>query len=228
MERSRTLYLVRHGQIEPADDERRYIGHIDLPLAEDGRRQARRLQRDFAGAPLGGVFASDLVRARETAEIVAAGSGLPVQTRADLREVALGTWEGWTMRDIAARFPDQHRARGQDLAHFRTPGGESLAECNARVVRAVHEILSASRGALLVVGHAGVNRLLLCHMLGMPIENLFRIGQDHACVNVIECGRGGSFQVRLLNGREPGIHHHATRQERDHGRHLRSHRAHAP
>jgi probable phosphoglycerate mutase len=229
----RTVYLVRHGAIERPDDQRRYIGQIDLPLAAEGRQQARQLRRSLAGAPLGGVFASDLARARETAEIVAAAAGVPVELRADLREIAMGAWEGRAFREIAARFPDLYRARGEDLAGFRAPGGgESFAEVSARVVRALDEILARTRGALLVVGHAGGNRLLLCHMLGMPVENLFRIGQDHGCLNVIECGRSG-FQVHLVNGPPVvGTHRRASsstqEQEPHHARRVRSHRPYAP
>jgi probable phosphoglycerate mutase len=59
--------------------------------------------------------------------------------------------------------------------------------------------MSAAKGNILIVGHAGINRLLLCHMLGMPIENLFRFSQDYACINIIVYERG-QYCVKLLNG----------------------------
>jgi probable phosphoglycerate mutase len=67
------------------------------------------------------------------------------------------------------------------------------------VVAALKEILASTSGNLVITGHAGVNRLLLCHMLGMPLTNIFRIAQDYGCLNVIQCGSTG-YQVKLMNG----------------------------
>ncbi len=196
----RTIYLVRHGRIEQEDDQRRYVGQLDLPLSAEGRRQAVQLRRAFDERELGAIACSDLKRTRETAELIAEGLPAPLVVHPGLREVAMGEWEGATFRDIMARFPEAYRARGQDLAGFKVPGGESFAECSARVVRAFEELLASTRGTLLLVGHAGPNRLILGHLLGLPVANLFRISQDHACLNVIEW-RGGGAQLRLLNGR---------------------------
>jgi alpha-ribazole phosphatase len=196
----RLIYLARHGQIQLEDDQRRYIGQIDLPLSAEGRRQALQLKRGLAHAELGAIACSDLTRTRQTAELIAEGSGVPVRLCPELREVAMGEWEGATFRDIATRFPEAYRARGQDLAGFRVPGGESFVQCGERVVRAFEALLGSTRGPLLIVGHAGPNRLLLCHVLGLPVASLFRISQDYGCLNVIQCGTSG-YQVKLVNGR---------------------------
>jgi len=196
---NRVIYLVRHGKIQLEDDQRRYIGQIDLPLAQVGRQQARAMRQRFGGAELGAVVCSDLGRARETAEIIAEGSGLAVAARPDLREVSMGEWEGLTFREVAHRFPEAYQARGKDIAQFRVAGGESFADCGRRAVAAFEDLFRSTTGNLLVVGHAGVNRLLLCHVLGMPVEHLFRLGQDYACLNIIQGGSSG-FQVRLVNG----------------------------
>jgi len=197
---NRTLYVVRHGKIQQEDDQRRYIGQIDLPLAAAGRQQARGLRSRFERAELGAVFCSDLSRSRETAEIIAGGAGVPIVAREDLRELSMGEWEGCTFREVAQRSPEAYRARGEDIVRFRVPGGESFADCERRVVSALEELLGTSAGNVLIVGHAGVNRLILCHILGMPASNLFRLGQDYACLNIVQCGSSG-FQVRLINGR---------------------------
>jgi alpha-ribazole phosphatase len=200
----RIVHLVRHGEIRREDELPRYIGQLDVPLSEEGHRQARELARTLAGARLGGVFCSDLSRSLGTAEEVGQATGAPVVPRADLREVSLGEWEGRTFREISERHPAEYRARGRDLGAFRPPGGESFLDCSQRVVRAFHEVLSCTSGDLLVVGHAGVNRLLLCHLLGMLPANLFRLGQEYSCVNVIRC-EGTGFQVRVANGLLPDL-----------------------
>lgn len=195
---TRIIFVVRHGETLRDDDERRYLGQLDVPLSERGRRQATDLGQHLPPA-LGAIFASDLSRAVETAELASGNGGPQVIARPDLREIAMGEWEGRTFREIAARYPREFAARGRDLARFRPPGGESFVDCGARVVAAFHEIMASSRGDVLIVGHAGVNRLLLCHLLGMLPANLFRLGQEHACVNVIR-REGLDHRVALVNG----------------------------
>ncbi len=197
---SRVIFLVRHGKLQQQDEQRRYIGQIDLPLSQEGRSQARNLHRRFEHAHLDAIYCSDLRRSRETAELIAGAAGPKVIVRQDLREIAMGEWEGLSLRAVARDFPEEFRARGADLATFRTPGGESFADCNRRVIPAFEEIAAATGGNLLIVGHAGVNRLVLCHLLGMPVSNLFRLGQDYGCLNIIQSGNTG-YQVKLVNGR---------------------------
>jgi probable phosphoglycerate mutase len=194
------VYLLRHGKIRREDDQRRYIGQLDLPLSGEGERQARELKKLLDPAALGAVYCSDLIRSRRTAEIIAGGKQVPVTALAALREISLGGWEGFTFADIARRFPDEFRARGADIGYYRIPGGESFADCSLRAVAAFREILAASAGDIAIVGHAGVNRVLLAHILGMPIANVFRIAQDYGCLNVIQCG-GGGCQLKLANYR---------------------------
>jgi alpha-ribazole phosphatase len=197
---NRVLYLVRHGKVVQPDDQRRYLGQHEVPLSPEGEQQARHLARRFAHVRLGALVSSDLGRAVRTAELIAQSAHVPVVARSDLREIAMGAWEGRTFREVAQAEPEAFRARGEDLANYQVPGGESFAQCGRRAVAALEDLLANTTGTLLIVGHAGVNRLLLCHLLGMPVANLFRLGQDYACLNVIQCGSAG-FQVKLVNGR---------------------------
>ena len=90
------------------------------------------------------------------------------------------------------------RARGEDLERWKPPGGESFGDCRDRVLPALHEVMAASEGDVLLVGHAGVNRVILCDVFGMPVGNLFRIGQEYGCFNMIAYRKGERF-VRLFN-----------------------------
>jgi probable phosphoglycerate mutase len=197
---TRKIYLARHGRIRLEDDQRRYIGQLDLPLSGEGVRQAEVLAKRLGQTGITAVYCSDLARSRQTAEIIAAHGGKTVTPRSDLREISLGEWEGCTFVDIIRRFPDEFRARGADIAYYRVPRGESFADCSLRVVAAFHDILGKSTGDIAIAGHAGVNRLLLCHVLGLPLGNLFRIGQDYGCINIIQCSEAG-FQLQLANFR---------------------------
>ena len=193
---STTLYLVRHGDVlRPAGKS--YIGQIEAPLSAQGIKQARALHKWLQPVRFSSVVSSDLARARRTAEIIA-GPRASIESLAALREIDLGAWEGLTFRQIEQRFPEAYAARGRDLENWRPPGGESFATCRARVLHALAEILKLAPANLLIVAHAGVNRLILCGILGIPAANLHSMGQDYGCVNVIEYS-GARARLQLLN-----------------------------
>ena len=124
-----TILLARHGQTD-WNRERRWQGLADPPLNEVGREQARALARSLDGVAIDAVYASDLRRATETAEIVAARLELPVQTDPGLREIDVGEWSGLTTAEIEGRFPEafaHHNAGGDGWEH-----GETHAEMSER------------------------------------------------------------------------------------------------
>ncbi|WP_373501011.1 histidine phosphatase family protein [Desulfococcus sp.] len=192
------IYLLRHGEIDTGPD-RRFIGWTDLPLNETGRRQAREWRDAFKGVPWKGLFCSDLARSRETAGIIA-GASAPFHILEALREISLGSWEGAGMADIRARFPEEWAARGEALDTFRPPGGESFADLEGRVMPAFMKLSEFPVGPLLVVGHAGVNRVILCNLLGIPLTHLFRLEQDYGGLTLIDPSVR-PFRVKTLNCR---------------------------
>jgi probable phosphoglycerate mutase len=198
MVNNKIIYLVRHGRIQNAGEQRRYIGQMDIPLDADGVRQAENLRDRLARAGIGRIYCCDLQRSLATAQILAVHSGCAVSVRAGLREINLGEWEGLSFSEVIRRFPGQFEARGRDIAYYQTPGGESFADCSQRVLNVFQEIVADLSDPVIIVGHAGVNRLILCHLLGMPIANLFRIAQDYACINVIQY-TGSTAQIKLMN-----------------------------
>jgi alpha-ribazole phosphatase len=192
------VFLLRHGALA-GDSRECFIGQIDLPLAPEGIRQAEAQAEALRGRDIEAVHSSDLLRCRQTAEIVAERLGVAHRLAPGLREISLGAWEGLPRREVAARWPREYEARGRDIAGFRVPGGESFVDCRRRVLAAWKRLLAEASGNIAVVGHAGVNRLLICHVLGLPTARLFQLGQDYGCINVIE-QEGGRSCVRLLNG----------------------------
>ena len=195
---SRLIYLLRHGRIQNPGEPRRYIGQLDAPLDAEGIRQAERLRERLLPTGIQKVYCSDLERSRETARILAGENAGGVFVCPELREIHLGEWEGLSFAEVVRRFPEKFEARGRDIAYYRIAGGESFADCAKRVLPAYQKIIAESADSAAIVGHAGVNRLILCHLLGMPIANLFRIVQDFASVNVIQYN-GINPQIRLVN-----------------------------
>ena len=149
-----TILLARHGETDWNRD-RRVQGHSDIPLNDTGREQAQDLAKQLSGEHLDAVFASDLARARETAEIATAGTDLDVHELVDLRERHFGTWEGLTDDDIRARFPESRTGPWGD--------SETVDEMSARVVAALRAI---------AVEHVGVTVLVTTH--GGPIRAVLR------------------------------------------------------
>jgi broad specificity phosphatase PhoE len=148
-----TLLLVRHGETD-WNAAGRLQGHTDRPLNEYGRRQARELAERFAGDGIAAVYASDLARARETAEIVAGRLGLEVVLDPDLREKNWGNWEGLTADERA-------------VVEFE---GESTEEHRERVLRAVRRIVAAHpEERVVVVTHGGSLRRIQAAVSGVAL-----------------------------------------------------------
>lgn len=150
------LIAIRHGETAWNVDSR-IQGHLDIPLNDTGLWQARRLAQALSGETLAAIYSSDLSRARQTAEALAAPSGVPVQPDAALRERCFGVFEGLSFADVRRRWPDQaERWRRRDPA-FEPEGGESLEDFYARVVAVVQRLAAAHRGQnIAVVAHGGV------------------------------------------------------------------------
>ena len=196
----RTVLLIRHGLVfEDAED--RILGAADTPMSPAGEAQIRELSARLRprGAP-DAIYCSDLSRARRTAELLASGPAVSIRVRPALREIDMGEWQGLSRREVAKRLPDEYAARGRDIANFRPPGGESFADLAQRVLPCWRDIVEDGETQIVALaGHAGVNRVILCHLLGAPLANLFRIAQRPACVNVIEW-RKDEPVVTLING----------------------------
>jgi len=155
-----TLLLVRHGETD-WNAEGRLQGHTDRPLNERGRRQARSLAEELAKREISAVYTSDLARARQTADIVAAHLGLPVVVEADLREKNWGSWEGLTA------------AERERVAYE----GETTEEHRERTLRAVRRIADCHPGRrVAVVTHGGSLRRVQAAVLGIALPVMENCG----------------------------------------------------
>ena len=159
------ILLARHGETDDNVPPLRFQGQRDTPLNERGREQARELAERVAALdpPIAAVWSSDLSRARETADVVGERIGLTPRLDARLREGWRGAWEGFLFDEIAAREPELYGAwRNPDAEiGFRFPGGETLAQQQARVLACLQEIAAGPQPALAVC-HGGSIRTVLC------------------------------------------------------------------
>ena len=191
------IFLLRHGAIDNPPP-RRFLGRTDLPLNADGLRQARDLGRWLGAIPFRRVCASPLARAVETAALVSGRPAAAIERIDALVEIDLGAWEGLSLAEVQVRFPGEYEQRGQDLAAYRTPGGESFSEVADRACPALADLARDMPGPLLVVAHMGVNRVVLSRLLGRPLALLLDIPQAYLAVNVLCAGPQG-LEVAAVN-----------------------------
>ncbi|GER93460.1 alpha-ribazole phosphatase [hot springs metagenome] len=224
----KTLYLIRHGETV-GGDEKRYKGSIDVPLSEKGIEQIKKTAKFLSSIPLSAIYTSPLSRALKSAEIIAEGHGLNPIIIPELRERSFGIWEGMTFLEIKEKYPVEFENWVNNPLKYSPPQGESTIQVRDRVIKALDEILNKSHHAsrithhgllselqtnIVIVAHGGVNRVILCHVMGIPLENIFRIEQDNSAINIIEFWDKypvlhpkksndflGTPVVRLLNGR---------------------------
>lgn len=182
-----TLHLLRHGTLLP-NPERRFVGQRDIPLSEEGRRQARFRRQELLSVPLAAVWTSDLSRCREMTAVIMEGRRVPVHADAAFREISLGAWEGLTMAEVDARFPGAVAARGQDFWNYVPRDGESFSMLAGRVLPALHRHLLSLKddGQALFVAHSGVNRIILMQYMALGMRDFFAVPQGYAaCTTLI-------------------------------------------
>ncbi|HZD92156.1 MAG TPA: histidine phosphatase family protein [Pseudolabrys sp.] len=191
-----TFFLVRHathGLIE-----RVLMGRTDESiLTGEGRAQADRLGRFFAGRQVEEVQSSPRSRARDTAAPIATHLGRPIVIEPALNELDYGEWSGRSFESLCddPHWHSWNRARGST----RVPGGETMAELQARTMAHLRHLhRQDSRGAFVLVSHAEVIRAALLHALGWPLDDFAKLDLAPASVSTVRA-EDGRFAVAAIN-----------------------------
>lgn len=169
------FWLVRHGQTDWNLAGRWQGQAASAPgLNETGFAQAHAASAQLETNNFSALYTSDLLRARQTAEIIAEPLGLTVTLEPRLREINLGHWEGLLASEIEAQYPRELAERQRDPWHTRAPGGEAPAEVAVRVLAALEDI--ANRHAderVLIVAHGLSLAVILCKAEGIPLVQVY-------------------------------------------------------
>ncbi len=196
------IHLIRHGQVV-GHNQKRYNGQTDVALTDLGVEQYHRLKDRLADTPISACYTSSLTRCVTGATIICGQFGIDPVRRGELRELNIGVWEGLTWDEIKVLWPEEWQARLADLVNYRVPQGENLLDLQARVMPVVREIVERHQGQeVLVVGHGGVNRIVLLNAIGAPLAGMFNIEQNYGCYNIIDYYADGRSTVKLLNSQE--------------------------
>lgn len=192
------MYLVRHGatannQANPPLLQGR---GVDLELSAAGRQQAACAAGLLARHSLIAIYSSPLIRARQTAEIIAEPHGLEVQLVPAIEEVDVGQWEGRSWQEISQTEPEPFRQFVADSANHGYLGGENMNQVRDRAAPVLDDLMRQHLGAeIAVVAHNVVNRVYVATLLGVPIALAREINQDNCGVNVVRCRRN---ETKLL------------------------------
>ncbi len=171
---STDILLIRHGETA-WNAERRLQGHLDIPLNPEGERQAALLAAALAPEAVDAVVSSDLARARQTAQAVAAAKGLALREDEALRERGYGGFEGLLYSEIEQRFPAEFAAWQARDVDARLPEGRNRAETFRaffdRATGAILRLAAAHPGqTLALVAHGGVLECAYRLARGLPLE----------------------------------------------------------
>lgn len=170
MKRMTELILVRHGETD-WNRELRFQGHVDVGLNEIGLEQARRVAGRLSGECVQHVYVSDLLRAQQTADPIAAHLGAAKSTDAGLREQSFGAVDGMRVADIKEQHPQAWEQWLCFHEDYCMPGGETTREFHARVMGAVQRIVQAHHGAtLVIVTHGGVLDMIYRTARQLPLS----------------------------------------------------------
>lgn len=179
------IIFVRHG-LTSWNHVRRYQGHTDIVLSEDGIKQAYALKKRFSNTHVEAIYSSDLLRAVKTAEIINEAHSLPLHTCPELREINFGIWEGLTFSEITERYPELIQKWLTTPHLVEIPEGESVIKVQARGMEVTQQIIARHRkGQVIVVAHGVIIATILGGLLKIPLHRIQEYKQDNTAVSIV-------------------------------------------
>ncbi|MDV2989332.1 MAG: histidine phosphatase family protein [Dehalogenimonas sp.] len=191
------LILVRHGDTA-TDDSGKCYGATDIDLSEKGQQQALALQQSFAEIKIDAIYSGTLKRGVKTANTIAGVHGVTVVKAPELNEVNFGLIEGLTFNDARLQFPDvaeSWQLGSQDLCF---PDGESFHELYDRTLKFLERLKGhQSDETVMVVGHGGPLRIMVCHLLGVSVSHHWQFTMSRSSVSALSIYPNGSVLEKL-------------------------------
>ncbi len=200
--RGSRLLLVRHGETD-WNRQTRFQGQIDVPLNDNGQGQSQLCAEFLKDIPIDFAVTSPMLRPKETAQIILKyHPNVQLEEHADLREISHGLWEGKLEAEIEQMYPGSLHHWRESPASVQMPEGENLQQVWTRAIAAWNSIVTkAGSQTGLVVAHDATNKVILCHILGLDLEDFWKIKQGNGAVSVIDYPQGpeGSPVLQALN-----------------------------
>lgn len=194
-----TVILVRHGETS-YNVEKRYQGHRDIPLNENGLKQAKLLAKSLKDYPIDVFIASPLKRSYVTTETIAKMHGKQITYTDDrFREIDFGDWSGEFIADLKKKYPENFNLWQKCPWLMTFPNGENLRDLQYRGRTALEDAVAKYPGKTILIGaHSFINAMIICSVLGLDPQHFQQIRQDNTCVNVLKY-EDGVWQVVTIN-----------------------------
>ncbi|MAT43432.1 MAG: alpha-ribazole phosphatase [Anaerolineaceae bacterium] len=181
-----TMHLIRHGQTD-WNIKGLYQGQLDIPLNQTGIQQAKQAALSISGKKFDAVYASDLSRTKQTAEIIVQGLNLFVHTDSRLREIYHGEWEGQLYQEIKASQLEKLISIRTNPFHDRPPGGESIGEVAERMIDCLDEINQNHPDQdIIIVSHGMAIATILCVVQGLHLNQATTLIPGNSIINTIQ------------------------------------------
>ncbi len=195
------IILVRHGQTEwsvRGTQEGYFCGRIDIKLNASGIVQAQSIAEALKPLDIAAVYTSPLNRSLNTAVVIAQTHRLKAIPMPNLLDINYGQWSGRSVREVRTQWPELYATWIERPQEVQIPGGESLDSVRRRIEAALTEIGQRHEGeTVVIVGHEAINRVMLCHILGLDNNGFWRFRQDAGCINRIDYDAGRFFLLTM-------------------------------
>ena len=195
-----TIDLLRHGDVEGG---RKYRGQLDDPLSKLGWEQLRITTNKNQNWQH--IITSPLKRCAAFAEELAKKHRVPLHNEPEFKEISFGRWEGKTADELLCSEPVEIKQYWNDPVNTTPPQGEGLLTFEKRIIDSWNNMLTEFQGKhILLISHAGVMRIILCHILNMPLTELFKldVGLAKASRIQIEHADGEIWPRLIFHGSE--------------------------
>jgi len=171
------IILARHGETE-WNVEEVFRGRTDVELNQTGIKQAELLAEYLSKRKIGAIYSSPLKRAVKTAEIIAGYHGLEIKVSPGLIDFDCGDWHGLLRQEVQDKYKELYDLWVSHPDKVKIPGGESLNEVTERAMNVLDDVLTKNEGAVALVAHRVVNKVLICALLGLDNSHFWNIRQD--------------------------------------------------
>ncbi|MBU2639133.1 MAG: histidine phosphatase family protein [Nanoarchaeota archaeon] len=196
------IILIRHCKTEGNASGKMQGYYDDSSFTEEGLTQLRKLERYLSKEPIKAIYCSDLGRALKTAEAIAKLHNLKVSPLKDLREANIGIWRYLPVKESIDKWIEYYKAekaKGIPREKIRPPEGENAWDHQKRVLKAIKKIIKDyPNNTVVIVGHAGTNKVLIGTFESRDPDDFYSIPQDNACINIIETD-GVKYKVIKIN-----------------------------
>ncbi|TFG46150.1 MAG: histidine phosphatase family protein [Dehalococcoidia bacterium] len=191
------LILVRHGETD-TDNPGKCHGATDIDLSAEGYRQAKTLRQRFAGEHLDAIYSSTLIRGIRTAEAIASEHDIEIIRCPEVNEVDFGLIECITFEEACELYPEVTELWRQNSTELCFPEGEKFVDFQKRSVQFLERLKNHKDDeTVMLVGHGGPFRLMLCHLLDLPMRHYWQFIFARASVSIVNIYSHGAILERL-------------------------------